>query len=77
MILQIEGLSGPRVLFSSGLWAVCLDGFHDMRHQYEVRLYGCKHILLEEYDYILAELRPRKTIINDYNLRIGPRYKDV
>jgi hypothetical protein len=41
-----------------GLWAVCLNGFHDMRHQYELKWYGCKHILLEEYDVIRSELQP-------------------
>ena len=43
-----------------GLWEVCLNGYHDMRHQYEVRFYGCKHILLEEYAIIRDELQPRK-----------------
>ena len=31
-----------------------------MRHQYEVRFYGCKHILLEQYDIIRDEIQPRK-----------------
>jgi hypothetical protein len=38
-----------------------MNGFHDMRHQYETRWYGCKHILLEEYMIIWEELIPRKT----------------
>jgi len=41
-----------------GLWEVCLNGFHDMRHQYDIKFYGCKHILLEEYDIIREELMP-------------------
>ena len=48
-----------------GLWVVCLNGYHDMRHQYEVKFYGCKHILLEEYDIIHDELQPRKSHILD------------
>ena len=43
-----------------GLWEVCLNGFHDMRHQYDIKFYGCKHILLEEYDIIREELMPSK-----------------
>ena len=43
-----------------GLWEVCLNGFHDMRHQYEFLFYGCRHILLEEYDIIRDEIQPRK-----------------
>ena len=43
---------------SIGLWEVCLNGFHDMRHQYDIKFYGCKHILLEEYDIIREELMP-------------------
>ncbi|CAB4063978.1 unnamed protein product [Lepeophtheirus salmonis] len=43
-----------------GLWEVCFDGFHDMRHQYDTRFYGCKHILLEEYAIIQHEIQPRK-----------------
>ena len=43
-----------------GLWEVCLNGFHDMRHQYDIKFYGCKHILLEEYDIIRDELMPGK-----------------
>lgn len=48
------------LFFLPGLWEVCLNGYHDMRHQYEVRFYGCKHILLEEYDIIRDELQPRE-----------------
>ena len=44
-----------------GLWEVCMNGFFDMRHQYETRFYGCKHILLEEYMIIWDELIPRKS----------------
>ena len=43
-----------------GLWEVCLNNFHDMRHQYEYRFNGCRHILLEEYDIIREEIQPRK-----------------
>jgi len=39
-----------------GLWQACFNGFHDKGHQYEVKFYGCKHILLEEYDIIRFEL---------------------
>jgi hypothetical protein len=38
-----------------------MNGFFDMRHQYETKFYGCKHILLEEYMIIWDELIPRKT----------------
>ena len=38
-----------------------MNGFFDMRHQYETRFYGCKHILLEEYMVIWDELIPRKS----------------
>ena len=44
-----------------GLWEVCLNGYHDMRHQYDVKFYGCKHIMLEEYDIIRDELQRRKS----------------
>ena len=44
----------------TGLWEVCLNGFHDMRHQYEYLFMGCRHILLEEYDIIRDEIQPRK-----------------
>jgi hypothetical protein len=37
-----------------------MNGFFDMRHQYETKFYGCKHILLEEYMIIWDELIPRK-----------------
>ena len=43
-----------------GLWHACFDGFHDKGHQYEVKFYGCKHVLLEEYDIIREELTKRK-----------------
>jgi len=39
-----------------GLWQACFNGFHDKGHQYEVKFYGCKHVLLEEYDIIRLEL---------------------
>lgn len=45
---------------ASGLWQVCLNGFQDMRLQYEVKFYGCKHILLEDYDIIRDEIQPRE-----------------
>ena len=32
-----------------------------MRHQYEYRFNGCRHILLEEYDIIREEIQPRKS----------------
>ena len=44
----------------SGLWQACFNGFHDKGHQYEVKFYGCKHILLEEYDIIRLELVKRE-----------------
>jgi len=47
----------PRPKFTNlGLWHACFDGFHDRGHQYEVKFYGCKHVLLEEYDIIRTEL---------------------
>ena len=46
--------------FISGLWHVCLDGYHDKSHQYEIKLHGCMHIRLEEYDFIRSEIQPRK-----------------
>jgi len=47
----------PNPKFSNlGLWHACFNGFHDKGHQYEVRFYGCKHVLLEEYDIIRGEL---------------------
>lgn len=52
-----ENLPQPKFT-NLGLWRVCLNGFHDDRHQYEVKFYGCKHILLEEYDIIRDELQP-------------------
>eukprot|EP00092_Neocalanus_flemingeri_P057011 GFUD01067651.1.p1 GENE.GFUD01067651.1~~GFUD01067651.1.p1 ORF type:complete len:222 (-),score=39.63 GFUD01067651.1:346-1011(-) len=39
-----------------GLWHACFNGFHDKGHQYEVKFYGCRHVLLEEYDIIRSEL---------------------
>jgi len=39
-----------------GLWHACFDGFHDKGHKYEVKFYGCRHVLLEEYDIIREEL---------------------
>ena len=45
----------------AGLWQACFNGFHDKGHQYEVKFYGCKHILLEEYDIIRFELTKRKS----------------
>ena len=39
---------------------VCLNGYFDRGHQYEQKFYGCKHILLEEYDIIRHELQPRE-----------------
>jgi len=39
-----------------GLWHACFNGFHDKGHKYEVRFYGCRHVLLEEYDIIRDEL---------------------
>jgi len=39
-----------------GLWQACFNGFFDKGHQYEVKFYGCKHVLLEEYDIIRLEL---------------------
>ena len=44
----------------AGLWEVCLNGFHDKGHQWDTKFYGCKHILLEEYDIIRDEIMPRK-----------------
>ena len=41
---------------------VCLNGYFDRGHQYETKFYGCKHILLEEYDILRDELQPRKYI---------------
>jgi len=47
----------PRPKFTNlGLWHACFDGFHDKGHQYETKFYGCRHILLEEYDIIRTEL---------------------
>ena len=40
-----------------------MNGYHDMRHQYEVKFYGCKHILLEEYDIIRDEIQPGRKYI--------------
>jgi len=39
-----------------GLWHACFNGFHDKGHKYEVKFYGCRHVLLEEYDIIRDEL---------------------
>jgi len=39
-----------------GLWHACFNGFHDKGHKYEVKFYGCRHVLLEEYDIIREEL---------------------
>ena len=44
---------------------VCLNGYFDRGHQYETKFYGCKHILLEEYDILRDELQPRKSILID------------
>jgi len=52
-----ERLPSPKFK-NLGLWEVCMNGFFDMRHQYETRFYGCKHILLEEYMIIWDELIP-------------------
>jgi len=52
-----ENLPNPKFT-NLGLWEVCLNGFHDMRHQYEFLFYGCRHILLEEYDIIRDEIQP-------------------
>ena len=41
---------------------VCLNGYFDRGHQYEQKFYGCKHILLEEYDIIRDELQPRELL---------------
>lgn len=47
----------PNPKFSNlGLWHACFNGFHDKGHKYEVRFYGCRHVLLEEYDIIRSEL---------------------
>jgi len=47
----------PRPKFTNlGLWFACFDGFHDKGHQFEVKFYGCQHVLLEEYDIIRSEL---------------------
>ena len=43
-----------------GLWQACFDGFHDKGHQYDIKFYGCKHVLLEEYDIIRSELIKRE-----------------
>ena len=53
-------LSASIMLLSAGLWHACFNGFHDKGHQYEVRFYGCKHVLLEEYDIIRGELIKRE-----------------
>ena len=51
----------PGITFHvSGLWQACFNGFHDKGHQYEVKFYGCKHVLLEEYDIIRLELVKRE-----------------
>jgi len=50
-----ERLPNPKFT-NLGLWHVCLNGYFDMRHQYETRFYGCKHIKLEEYFIIQDEL---------------------
>ena len=50
----------PTYYLTLGLWHACFDGFHDKGHQYEVKFYGCKHVLLEEYDIIREELTKRK-----------------
>ena len=47
---------------------MCLNGYHDMRHQYDMYFYGCKHILLEDYDIIRDEIMPRKYYISFENL---------
>lgn len=47
-----------------GLWVSCFDGFHDKNHQYDVRHYGCKYNLWEEYDTIRDEIQPRKFILH-------------
>ncbi len=49
----------PRLF--SGLWTVCLNGFNDMRLQYERAFYGCGHVLLEDYDIIRNEIQPRES----------------
>jgi hypothetical protein len=35
-----------------------MDGYHDKSHQYEIKLHGCMHIRLEEYDFIRSEIQP-------------------
>ena len=45
---------------STGLWVVCLNGFRDMKLQYEQTFHGCKHVLLEDYDIIRNEIQPRE-----------------
>ena len=60
-IISVNLKSHPFMYHSfSGLWQACFNGFHDKGHQYEVKFYGCKHILLEEYDIIRLELVKRE-----------------
>ena len=54
--LRVSGIT----FHVSGLWQACFNGFHDKGHQYEVKFYGCKHVLLEEYDIIRLELVKRE-----------------
>ena len=50
------------IFIFAGLWHVCMNGYFDMRHQYETRFYGCKHIRLEEYEIIQDEIQKRKLL---------------
>lgn len=52
-----DSLPNPKFL-NLGLWGACMNGYFDQGHQYEITFYGCKHILLEEYDIIRSEISP-------------------
>ncbi|QQP39235.1 Uncharacterized protein FKW44_020054, partial [Caligus rogercresseyi] len=54
-----------------GLWEVCFNGFHDMRHQYDTRFYGCKHILLEEYAIVQSEIQPPFFVVTQIFYTLG------
>ena len=47
----------------------CFDGFHDKNHQYEVKLYGCKYTLWEEYDIVRDEIQPGECMYIRYNYK--------
>ena len=46
------------------------------RVQYEVKFYGCKHVLLEEYDIIRLELVKREYNFLAFFIILKSKYKN-